>query len=254
MLIVAATAAIPLIRSGSNRLKDVGVALVVAIVLTVVVLDWKKVHWRPSASSLKKNLRERVVAVAAVLAAAGTVATAVYAEVQLGDLRQTRQQDQAASLAAQRRAQAEEVSAWPYATDPSGFPESKGPFGKEVTYIELINTSGQPVYQAVVSLVIVQGAGPRTGRDMSQTFPNGVRPLQRTLAVIPPGTSWTYVQAGWAGMFRRPGAELAFTDQGGRTWVRWAWGGLTQIHEPAAEYYQVPEPAEWATPQTTRPH
>lgn len=198
--------------------------------------------------------RERIVAGAAVVAAIGTVGALVYAQVQLNDVRAVRQDDQTAALAAQRRAQADQVSAWPYATDPSGFPESKGPSGKYVTYIELINTSGQPVYQAVVSLVLVQGAGPRTGRGMDQAFTKGYRPYQRTLAVIPPGTSWTSVEAGWGGMFRRPGAELAFTDQAGRTWVRWAWGGLTEINRSAASYYNVPEPAEWATPQPTRPH
>lgn len=201
------------------------------------------------------SAREWLLAFVAVFAAVGTVGAAVLAEIQLRDAETARQQDQASARAAQRRAQAEKVSAWPYATDPTGFPVSKGPGGKQITYFELINTSGQPVYQAVVSLVFVEGSGPRTGPGMTRTFRelHKSNPFQRTLAVIPPGISWTSVPAGWAGMFRQPGAELAFTDQGGRTWVRSASGSLTRIAQNAATYEQVPLPAEWATPQPDRP-
>lgn len=201
---------------------------------------------RGEASSVK--IREWLIAVAAVIAAGGTVAAVWYTVVY-------RHQDQQAALAAQQRAQADQVSAWPYATSPAGLAINGPPGRQRWTYIELINTSGQPVYQAVVNLVIVQGAGPQTGRQQFAFFQSVHRPnpFYRTLAVIPPGTSWTYMYGDWTGGFRMPGAEVAFTDQGGRTWVRSASGALTRIGEPAANYYDVPLPAEWATPQPNRP-
>ena len=203
-----------------------------------------------AAQEFRANPRDWIVAVAAVFAAVGTVAAAFLAEFQLSDARKLEK----LSFVAQERAQAEGITAWPYATDRSGFPESRGPHGGHVTYIELINTSSQPVYQAVVSLVFVQGAAPRTALGMAQALlPNQQRWYQRTLAVIPPGKSWTYVQGGWAGMFRQPGAEIGFTDQSGRSWIRWASGRLTQIQQPARTYYEVPEPAEWLMPQTNEP-
>lgn len=250
-LCAAVIIALPLVRSASATLHNLGVALVGVVVLSVIALDWRKVEWRPRPQL--GSVREWLVAVAAVIAAAGTVAAAWYAQVQINDARHDRQLDQAAQRAAQARAQADQVSAWPYATDASGFPETQLPNGKLVTYIELINTSGQPVYQAVVILVFVQGAGPRTGREESQMFLNKFNPLQQTLAVIPPGRSWISVEGGWLGMMKRPGAELAFTDDAGRTWVRSASGALTQIHEAAASYYHVLLPASWVTPQTTAP-
>lgn len=80
-----------------------------------------------------RSVRDWLLVGAAIVAALGTATAAILAEVQLSDPETAREQDQTASRAAQERAQAEQVSAWPYATDPSEFPVSKGPGGKRVT-------------------------------------------------------------------------------------------------------------------------
>jgi type II secretory pathway pseudopilin PulG len=56
--------------------------------------------------------------VGTALAAVGAVAAVIIALFQLQDQEHARQQEQAAALAQAERAQAAQVSAWPYATQP----------------------------------------------------------------------------------------------------------------------------------------
>jgi hypothetical protein len=103
------------------------------------------------------------------------------------------------------------------------------------------------VYNAVVSLVLVQGAGPRKAVELSE--PTLKQEFQRYLTAIPPGEYETQVSPGWAGMFRRPGIELAFTDHAGRNWIRYANGMLVQIKQAPASYYRLEEPVGWLQPE-----
>jgi hypothetical protein len=193
-----------------------------------------------------------MIAGGAVIAALGTVAVAVFAQVQIKDERSARQHTEAEQRSAEIRKQAEQVTAWTVATNNSGFPTSPGPFGRQVTYVDLNNGSSAPVYGVVVSLVFVQGAGPRTGQELSaerrrvQGYPGLT---QRTLLDIPPGRTGTYVNGEWPGMSKRAGIEIAFTDQAGYSWVRYSNGSLESIAKRPLEYYGLEEPGEFATPE-----
>lgn len=121
-----------------------------------------------------------------------------------------------------------------------------------MTYVELKNSSSEPVYQVVVSLVIYQGAGYRTGKERSEAHKNEGDPYQRTLLEIPPGRSRTYVPGGWAGMSKRAGIEIAFTDQAGRSWLRYSNGYLQPITTEPIAYYGLSLPQESRRPK--RPH
>jgi hypothetical protein len=54
-------------------------------------------------------------------------------------------------------------------------------------------------------------------------------------------------------MFRRYGVELAFTDRAGIHWRRTADGGMTQIKKAPPDYYELPLPRDWATPEEVGP-
>jgi hypothetical protein len=138
------------------------------------------------------------------------------------------------------RAQAERVSATLQAPDPS---DTSG-----ATTIELFNHSDTPVTHAVVTLVLVQGAGPRTGLEVRQN-PAIADTWQRELTTIPPGRSETEVSADWGAPGARPGVELAFTDSNGKHWLRPADGSLRSIPKPADAYYGIPEPIDWQSPR-----
>jgi hypothetical protein len=177
-----------------------------------------------------------VTAIATAFAAIGTVGTLVAALWQIRRERETRKRQE-------RRAQAERVSGWPVGFF-GGVEEPKQP-------IALVNGSGEPVYRAVAWLVFIEGAAPHTGREMQALMnePGIQVPLWRSLlSHIPPGKHETSVGGGWAGMYRRPGVELAFTDRAGVHWLRSADGTLTEIKQPAVEYYGIDGPYDWRVP------
>jgi hypothetical protein len=122
-----------------------------------------------------------------------------------------------------RRAQATEVAGW----YDSSTQEHR------VTPAHLINGSSVPVYQVVVSLVLVQGAGPREGRQLREE--NGQD--RAVLDALPPGSWITYLGPGWAGMSRWPGIELAFTDAAGAHWLRPATGQLRRLRVSPLRWY-----------------
>lgn len=167
-------------------------------------------------------------AIGSVIAALGTVGTLAVVIWQ-------RHQERAAARARDRRAQAERVSGWLLEDGEHGTP------------LRLSNRSEEPIYRAVVSLVLVQGAGPRTGLELRGLDLAG---YQRFFSVIPPGVSRSSLAGGWAGMGRRPGLEIAFTDRAGVHWVRFADGSLTEVASSPPEYYELPMPLPWELPTT----
>jgi hypothetical protein len=136
-----------LIRQG---LAVLGIAAIGLLFFLLVLTDDSKIRLPQRWS----EGREWAIAAAAMFAAFGTVAAAVFAQVQIKDERSVRQHNEDEQRKQEFRKPAEAVSAWPVATDSSGFPTSKGPYEEQVTYVDLSNSSAAPVYQVVVSLCI----------------------------------------------------------------------------------------------------
>lgn len=173
------------------------------------------------------------------LGAVGTVAAVSLALYQVSKERSAREADKRETAAADRRRQARQISAW-YAGD------AMGSNGDTLMYI--VNSSDQPVYEAVAWLVIAQGAGPKQGEDYAEgTGDKDHHHYRRTFLNIPPGRWSITFPTSWPGMFRQPGIEIAFTDSAGSHWIRRANGGLEQITKSPFNHYNIVQPvAHWA--------
>jgi len=193
--------------------------------------------------------RENAVAIAVIATLLVGVAGVGIAYFAFRDQTTTESKAQLARSAAEERAQAEQVSAAPIAGT-GGFPITTEPGGHDVTRIGLYNHSNAPVYNAVVTLVLVQGAGPRKAVELTESRLKAE--FQKYLTAIPPGEYETQVSPGWAGMMARPGIELAFTDHAGRHWIRYASGELVQVRQEPAAYYKLEEPVGWLQPKTLK--
>lgn len=169
----------------------------------------------------------------------GAVATSVAVGIALAGLareRAARRADDAAAAFIARREQASVVSAWVSAERIDGI---------NGTAIMIRNGSESPIYHAVLSLVLLQGAGARTGEELAR---DGLDPeWQRTVLVVPPGTWYLEVSGGWGGMHRQPGAEIAFMDVHGVAWVRRADGLLQELSEAPYQHFPVDQPRGHAT-------
>ena len=134
------------------------------------------------------------------------------------------------------RSQAEHLSTW---------------IAKEIQassqiWIAISNQSTGPVYEVIVSVVMIQGSGPHKGSDTSSTE-------QSCLSVAPPGLSYTSIISHYHGMSRHPGIEIAFKDGAGKSWLRTAHGDLAEIDKPPVEYYELSRPLSWRFPDTEMP-
>lgn len=143
--------------------------------------------------------------------------------------------DQRRRAAASLRAQAERVSAWAVAAN----------MGDGRDAVQLLNNSDEPVYNAVVSPVHVQGAGWRAGEEI----PTGLQHYRSVLSVLPPGTWETSVDGGGGGMNLHLGIELAFTDRAGEHWLRRATGKLEHLKQSAPGYYDLDLPLGLSLPR-----
>jgi hypothetical protein len=133
-----------------------------------------------------------------------------------------------------RRSQAALVSGWPE--------KEKYPNNRHIVVTVLLNNSEEPVYEVVVSLVLVQGAGPRKGEDLDNAW---YRPV---LSILPPGKWTVEVAGGGHGMQMRYGIEVAFTDRGGHHWIRRTDGALQEITKNAVDYYELGRPQSFFVP------
>jgi hypothetical protein len=185
--------------------------------------------------------RENVVAIAAVLAAIAAIAGLVIAYEQLHNQNASQAEEKAKKHAAEIRTQAEAISGAVVA-GPNGAEAEEDPHGGGFTAIALYNHSSTPVYDVIVSLVFVRGAGPHFGRELG----GHGSAFQRYVSTLPPGGSEVRVSAGWAGMMAVPGVELGFTDQRGQNWLRYPNGKLLALTEPPASYYKLERPVGWA--------
>jgi hypothetical protein len=120
--------------------------------------------------------------------------------------------------------------------------------GQPVTYIDLYNSTGAPVFKAIVSLVFIQGLGWRTGKQLAQ-MPQTASEYQRAVQIIPTGRSRIHIYGGWGTLAARPGVEIAYRDESGRSWLRTADGRLESIREDPSGYYGLTTPLDWIVPQ-----
>src|SRR5262245_48951713 len=137
------------------------------------------------------NVTDWLASVGAVVAALGTVGTLVAALWQINTEREARQRLERQVEQRERRAQAERISAWPASRAPAAALGQSSDIDEEVgpTWIELLNRSEEPVYWAIASLVLIQGAGqllPTTGREARLEY-------RATLSLIPPGRHYISV-------------------------------------------------------------
>jgi hypothetical protein len=176
------------------------------------------------------------------LAAIGTVGAFFVLIEQVTAERNTRKSAERAARRQAERSQAESVSAW-YA----GEVATQGQQLSEVplTRVALHNASVEPVYEAVVCLVFIQGAAPHTGEDWSRMEKGSTGPYRKVLGVIPPGRWSVTFDGGWGAMTARPGAEVAFTDRAGLHWVRRSRGRLEQLSCDAVEHYGIDRPIDY---------
>lgn len=149
---------------------------------------------------------------------------------QIQDERDARKANERHIAADERKEQAEQISTWIVADEEEGM------------QVVLANGSNQPVYEAVVSRVAVQGSGAQTGRELDERLAGSE---QRAFAVIPPGEYLTTFGAGFHGMGREPGIEIGFRDRAGVHWVRFADGILREIQPSPVRYYRLSLPRSW---------
>src|ERR1017187_3004463 len=190
--------------------------------------------------------REHLTAIATIIVVPFVIGGAIVGYLAFHDQNSHNSKQEASQNAAAVRAQAERVSATTIAGE-GGFPISNLGHGRSATRVALYNRSNAPIYDVVVTLVLVQGAGPRFGdeeheRLMKQEF-------QRYFGTVPPGQYEAQVSPMWAGMMARPGIEIAFNDSNGRSWVRYANGQVVALNGSTAAYYHLEEPANWVSPK-----
>lgn len=101
------------------------------------------------------------------------------------------------------------------------------------------NDSGAPIYEAVLTVVGMYGAGP-TGNGEEQEGNYSRRSLY---AIVPPGTSLASIDLlGIGGMHVICSLEIGFVDAEGRSWIRRGNGKLEQIKRRPFEFYRIPLP------------
>ena len=121
------------------------------------------------------------------------------------------------------------------------------------TSVRFANRSDQPIYNAVMYLVWVQGAAFRTGEDAERfcradTFEIGrIRALAHT---VPPGL-WRTELAGPPDSPKQGqlGVEFAFTDAAGRHWVRRTSGVLEELVADPLTHFDIGKPLQYAVLQ-----
>jgi hypothetical protein len=171
--------------------------------------------------------------------------TLIVGYLSLHDQRAHEIREEKAQRLAAARSQAEQVSAVP-GTGTGTWPEIEPKHGEAYTPITMSNRSATPVYNVVVTLVLVEGAGAHRAVELERQAQG---PYQQYFSALPPGDYEARVAAGWGGMMARPGVEIAFRDSAGRSWVRYATGELAQLSKEPVAYYHLDEPIGWELPR-----
>lgn len=159
--------------------------------------------------------------------------TLAAALLQIGNERIQRRKVERERELVSRREQATKVSAW--IIKPYDFP----------IWTIISNSSHEPVFNVIVSLVAIQGAGPP--RDAAEApFDYQYR---NAISVVPPGTCQLSIESGGHGMNLHLGLEIAFTDSASHHWVRKGNGELAEIAKNPVDYYHMIRPLSWSYPE-----
>lgn len=159
----------------------------------------------------------------------GAIATScavIFALIQLAIERYSRARDARLSRAAS-------IAAW--IVKPYEFPMG----------LSALNSSNEPVYQVILTLVSIQGGGPpRDAHNAPEDFTH-----RTCLSVLPPGRYRLWMTSGGHGMGSRYAVEVCFTDASGRNWVRKGNGRLKRLRKNPVQYYKLRQPIGWLYPE-----
>lgn len=177
------------------------------------------------------------------IASLGTVGALTAAVWQIGNERQRRITLESELRQEQRRSQARNIAAWLGAAETHSPPK---PFP-----IRLVNGSLEPVYRVFVCAVFIQGAAPMTTEAWLKLPSKHYAAPVVMVPILPPG-KWVvqldrYMDSPLQG---RLGAEVAFSDRSGVSWVRRAMGELEELPTNPVEYYSsmgLNPPYDWRT-------
>jgi len=145
------------------------------------------------------------------------------------------------------RSQAQLISGW-YGEHVEGSDQDQT--GRD--WLVVLNGSSEPVYEAVATLVFIQGTGPRRGEAYPADPP--LEDYRSTMALIPPGRWRTTIKSGWGHMQAQPAVEVAFTDRAGNHWIRRATGALDSIPTNGVDYYGLIRPRTLGVPSPFPPN
>jgi hypothetical protein len=157
---------------------------------------------------------------------------------QISNERKARKKAEKEAISERIRAQAVQISAWVVR-----FMHSQGNQNGVPLLASVLNASKEPVYEVIISLVSIQGAGYRDARQAPEYYTS-----RKYLSVLPPGQYYISIPSGGNAMMVRYGLEICFTDSSGRHWVRKGNGNLIEINQSPPDYYNVPRPIGWEYP------
>lgn len=98
--------------------------------------------------------------------------------------------------------------------------------------VSVLNASNEPVYEVVITSVMVQGAGPRTGEEVTDCK------YRKVYQVLPPGEWVTQLGRYEGAQSTRSGIEVGFTDRNSKHWIRRSSGELCEVDNNLIDYYE----------------
>lgn len=165
----------------------------------------------------------------------GTVGALFFAFLQINNERKIRRETEERRMETEKRQQAEKISAW-----------LDGNFNNDNEVYYILNQSLEPVYQVVITVIKVQGAGLSfDGKEISEKYGSKFRQF---LSILPPGEFKINNRKLDYAMNMRFGLEVAFTDARGYNWLRKGDGSLVEIEPNPLSYYNISLPVDWKTP------
>ncbi len=115
--------------------------------------------------------------------------------------------------------------------------------GMDTQGIFVVNASQLPIYDVVLSLVLIRGAGPHTGEQLVALGPEVADRDRVVRSVLPPGRWFvSFPNSSWGARSSMPGGEIAFNDSAETSWVRRVSGSLEQLSQNPLDALSVNRP------------